>query len=46
MRKERAVGNLAVELGGPAAWNLRRATWTTAVSGESVIGNEISVALD
>ena len=46
MWKEWTIGNLAVEPGGPPPGNLTGATWTTAIWGEPVAGDEISVTLD
>ena len=46
MRGERAVGDLAVEVRGPAARDLGGAARATAVGCEAVVLNEISVAAD
>ena len=46
MRRERAVGDLAVELGGPAAGNLVGTIWAAAFGCQAVVLDEISVAAD
>src|SRR5882762_4751910 len=38
--------NLSVEVSGPAAWKLRRATWTSAIGSKPVVFNQVTVTLD
>ncbi len=46
MWEERVGGDLAVELGGPAAGNLGETFWAVAFGSEAVVFDEISVAAD
>ena len=46
VRHERAVGDLALELGGPAARDLVGAAGATAFGSQAVVGDEVSVTAD